>query len=107
MSFKRKKFNKVINHRGLDRHILTISRSNKNIQVQVLNPKTRQIIFCVNTNNLNSGTKTEKALSIVTDLTQFLSSKKIDQLVFNRNQYKYHGRIKALVEEVRNNKISI
>jgi len=49
----------------------------------------------------DKGTKVEKAKSIGLELAKLAKEKKIDSIVFDRNGYKYHGRVKALAEGAR------
>ncbi|GIW62467.1 MAG: 50S ribosomal protein L18 [Patescibacteria group bacterium] len=52
-------------------------------------------------------TKTDQALEVGKKLGELLKKKKIDEVVFDRGQYKYHGRVKALVEGLRQAKIKV
>lgn len=47
------------------------------------------------------GTKTEKAKIAGSEIAKIAKEKKIDTVVFDRNGYKYHGRIKALADSAR------
>lgn len=47
------------------------------------------------------GTKTEKAKKIGLDIAKKALEKKIESIVFDRNGYKYHGRVKAVAEGAR------
>lgn len=89
------------------RHILLISRSNKNIQAQVINPTTKKTLYTANTNAIKSGTKIEKAQDLSKSVSAFLEKNKINSLVFDRNGYLYHGRIKEFVDGIRSNNIKI
>lgn len=47
------------------------------------------------------GSKTENAKSVGTLLAERAKEKGIDQVVFDRGGYKYHGRVKALADAAR------
>lgn len=47
------------------------------------------------------GTKTEEAKKVGTAVAKALLAKGIDKVVFDRNGYLYHGRIKALADAAR------
>ncbi|MFC1616422.1 50S ribosomal protein L18 [Patescibacteria group bacterium] len=49
----------------------------------------------------NKGKKVEKAAKIGKDLAKKAIEKKIATVVFDRNGYKYHGRVKAIAEGAR------
>jgi len=45
--------------------------------------------------------KTERSKEIGYLLADKLKSKKIDKFIFDRNGYRYHGRVKALADGIR------
>lgn len=47
------------------------------------------------------GTKTENAKTVGMELAKKAKELKIDEVIFDRNGYKYHGRIKAMAEGAR------
>jgi len=47
------------------------------------------------------GTKMERAAQVGTELAKAAAEKKITTCVFDRNGYRYHGRVKALAEAAR------
>jgi large subunit ribosomal protein L18 len=90
-----------------DRHILSVTRSNKHIQAQVFDPKSGKTLFTVTSAKIDAGTKTEKSVKVGETIVEHLKKNNISSLVFDRNGFIYHGRIKALVEAVRNSNIEI
>ena len=54
-----------------------------------------------------SGTKTERAITVSKVLLEALKKKKVANLVFDRSYYKYHGRIKAVAETLREGGIKL
>ena len=54
-----------------------------------------------------TGTKTEKAYELGTQLGAKLLEKGITKVVFDRNGYLYHGRVKSICEWVRSSGVII
>ena len=50
-----------------------------------------------------AGSATEKSKVVGKLLAEKLKEKKIEQIIFDRNGYKYHGRVKAFAESAREN----
>lgn len=49
----------------------------------------------------DKGTKLEKAKKVGTEIAKKAKEKKIEEVVFDRNGYKYHGRVKAIADSAR------
>ncbi len=81
--------------------VLTVSRSNKNIMVQVISPETRQVVFTASSNKLTGISKSDQSISIGKTVADWLKTNNMPQAVYNRNGYLYHGRVKAVAEAVR------
>lgn len=90
-----------------NKSVLVVSRSNKNISVQLLEPVTKKVLFTVNSNNIKKGTKIEKATKVGQDAAKKLKSLKIESAVTDRNGYTYHGRIKAIFEAIKESGVKI
>lgn len=84
---------------------IVISRSNKNILAQLVD-QTKKTIFTVDSSKL-TGTKTEQASTVGVKVAENLKALKIKSVIFNRNGFVYHGRIKALADSIRQNGITI
>lgn len=56
---------------------------------------------------ITTGTKTEKSYELGVQLGTKLIDKGIKQVVFDRNGYLYHGRVKSLCEWVRSSGVTI
>jgi len=85
-----------------ERPRLSVFRSNKHIFLQLIDDKKGEII--ISTSDLKTkkkGTKTEIAREVGKELAKLAKEKKIECAVFDRGGYKYHGRIKAVAEGVR------
>ena len=80
---------------------LIVTRSIKNISVQVINNKgVVQAEATTKNQSLKGKTKTEQAIKVGQDIAAKLKDKKITAIVLDRGYYKYHGRIKALADAV-------
>ncbi len=86
---------------------VTIYRSNKNIYVQVIDDS--KAVTVASANDLSTkkssksfkGTKIEKAVLVAKEVAQQLKTKKVTSLAFDRGHYKYHGRVKAVAQTLR------
>ena len=85
-----------------------IFKSNKHIYGQLIDDNTQKTLFSSSTNDkdlskdLSSiSTKVEKSKIVGYSLAKKIKSKKIDKIVYDRNGYRYHGRVKALAEAIR------
>ncbi|MBT4123906.1 MAG: 50S ribosomal protein L18 [Candidatus Pacebacteria bacterium] len=92
-----------------DRPRLTVFRSNKYISLQVINDETGKTIASASDLGKKevTGTKTEKAKKVTVELVKNLNKKKIKNLKFDRGSYKYHGRVKAVAETLREEGINV
>lgn len=89
---------------------LTVFRSNAHISLQVINDESGKTLAGVSDLGKDSkikGTKTERAIAIAKVLLADLKKQKIESLVFDRSYYKYHGRIKAVAETLREGGIKL
>jgi large subunit ribosomal protein L18 len=89
-----------------DYPVVVVNRSNKNVQVQLLENLTKKTLFTL-TSNKEKGTKTEQAIKIGLEAGQKIKGLGIDKVVFNRNGLLYHGRVKAVAEAIREQGITI
>jgi large subunit ribosomal protein L18 len=91
-----------------ERPRLTVSKSLKNIFAQVIDDEKMMTIVAAASNSQDvkpvlkkSMTKSEVAKVVGLTIAQKAKQKGIAQVVFDRNKYKYHGRIKAVAEGAR------
>jgi len=85
-----------------DRPRLVVFRSTKFNYAQLVDDQNHKVI--VSSSDLKAktkGTKTEKAKQVGMDLAAKALEKKVTEIVFDRNCYKYHGRVKALADGAR------
>ena len=87
---------------------LVVFKSNKHIYGQLIDDNTQKTLLSSSTNDKNltkelktvSG-KVEESKVIGFSLGKKIKAKKIDKIIYDRNGYKYHGRVKALAEGIR------
>ncbi len=78
---------------------LSIFRSNKAIYVQLIDDLNSTTVAEANSKtSIVKGSKVEKAKKIGAIIANKAKDLGIDSIVFDRNGYRYHGRIKALAE---------
>lgn len=88
-----------------DRPRMTVFRSNKQISVQLIDDKNGKTIAAASSNVkeiiAQSGTKTEKAAMVGKLIAEKAQEAGIQSVVFDRNGYLYHGRVKQLADAAR------
>lgn len=83
---------------------LSIFRSNTQVICQLVDDVNGVTIAAASGRDLGDkakGTKTEQAAMVGQLLAERAKEKKVTTLVFDRGGYKYHGRVKAVAEELR------
>ena len=87
---------------------LVIFKSNKHIYGQLVDDNKHTTLLSSSTTDkdlvkdLDSiSTKVEKSKIVGYSLAKKIKSKKIDKIIYDRNGYRYHGRVKALAEAIR------
>jgi len=84
-----------------ERPRLVVFRSNVNIYAQLIDDTSGKTLASANDVKIAKGTKTERAAEVGKLVGEAAKKAKIDTCVFDRNGYKYHGRVKALAEAAR------
>ena len=80
---------------------LTVFRSNKFIYAQVINDVSGKTLTQASDIKMNKGTKTERAKEVGKAIAGNAIKLKIKKVVFDRNGFKYTGRIKLVADEAR------
>jgi large subunit ribosomal protein L18 len=84
---------------------LSVFRSNKFIYAQVINDLTGKTLAQASdirmTQKRDKKTKTERAMEVGKTIALVCKNLKIDKVVFDRNGFKYTGRIKTVADEAR------
>jgi large subunit ribosomal protein L18 len=87
-----------------ERPRLSIFRSNKSVTCQLIDDTAGRTLAAVSGSHLKlttKMTKTERAIEVARKLAEQAKQHNISTLVFDRGGYKYHGRVKAVAEELR------
>jgi large subunit ribosomal protein L18 len=85
-----------------ERPRLTVFRSNKNIYAQLIDDNAGVTLVSVSSAKVEpAASKTETSSSVGKALATKAQEKGITQVVFDRNGYLYHGRVKSLAEGAR------
>ena len=80
---------------------LTVFRSNKFIYAQVINDVTGKTMAQASDVKITKGTKTERAKEVGRAIAAASLKAKIKKVVFDRNGFKYTGRIKLVADGAR------
>ena len=107
----RKKFrvtNKLKKSAPKDRYRLSIFRSSKNISAQIIDDTKKVTLLSASSieKDLKSSdkiNKTELSKLVAQKLAKKAQEKNITKIYFDRGSYKYHGRIKAFADTLREN----
>jgi len=91
----------AIIHGTARRPRLVVFRSNEFISAQIIDDDARKTIAAASDFKNKKGTKTESAKNVGAEIAKKAVEAKITEAVFDRNGFKYHGRVKALAEGAR------
>ena len=81
---------------------MTVTVSNLHISAQIIDDTKKVTLVAASTVGKKlTGTMTEKAIAIGTEIATNAKKAKIKRVVFDRNGRLYHGRIKALADAAR------
>lgn len=80
---------------------LTIFRSNKFIYAQAIDDTKGKTLAQASDVKMTKGTKTERAKQVGKMIAEICKTAKISKVVFDRNGFKYTGRIKLVADEAR------
>jgi large subunit ribosomal protein L18 len=93
---------------------LSVNKSNKFVYIQAINDDTGVTIASSDDVKIRKAikkgsdlTKTESAIKSAKELLAILKKAKVKAVVFDRGQYKYHGRVKAVATVLRDGGIEV
>jgi len=90
---------------SVERPRLSVFRSNKEIYAQLIDDKNAKVLVSASSREKDlaneKGTKTEIANLVGKKIAEKASSNGFSKIVFDRNGFVYHGRIKALADGAR------
>lgn len=84
-----------------ERPRMSVFRSNKAIYVQVIDDLSGTTIVAASSKGMTEGTKVEIAAKVGEEIAKKAVEKGIAEVVFDRNGYLYHGRVKSLADAAR------
>lgn len=85
-----------------DRPRLSVYRSNVHIYGQIIDDiKNKTIVSSSDIAIKGKGTKTEKAEKVGEEIAKLAIAKKVKKVIFDRNGFMFHGRVKAVAEGAR------
>lgn len=84
-----------------ERPRMSVFRSNKGIYVQLIDDLAGRTLASASSKGLEGGTKTEVAAKVGKEIAKKAGEKGIVEVVFDRNGYLFHGRVKSLADAAR------
>lgn len=93
-----------------ERPRVSVHRSNKFIYAQAIDDASEVVVAQssdIRATRKKGVTKSGSASVIAAELATKLKKKKVSAVIFDRGQYKYHGRVKAVAEGLREQGITV
>lgn len=84
-----------------ERPRLSVFRSNKFIYAQVIDDTKKHTLVEASDMKIAKGTKSERAKEVGRNISEACKKAGITKVVFDRNGFKYTGRIKTVADEAR------
>lgn len=84
-----------------DRPRLSIFRSNRNFIAQLIDDTTGKTLLAVSTLKGEKSANKESAVTLGKEIAEKAKKNNITEVVFDRNGYLYHGRVKAFADAAR------
>jgi large subunit ribosomal protein L18 len=89
-------------HGTLERPRLAVHISNMHVGAQLIDDRAgKTLVSASSVGKKMTGTMTEKAAQVGKDIASKAKKAKVAQVVFDRSDRKYHGRVKALADAAR------
>ena len=85
-----------------ERPRMSVFRSNKQIYVQIINDQTGRTLAAASSLGLEAMPKKEQAAKVGEMIAKKAIEAGITSVVFDRNGYLYHGRVKEVADAARN-----
>ena len=82
---------------------LSVFRSNKFIYAQLIDDTAGKTLASASDMKIKKGTKGERAAEVGKMIAESAKGSKISKVVFDRNGFRYTGRVKILSDEARKN----
>ncbi len=84
-----------------ERPRMSVFRSNKGIYVQLIDDLAGRTLVAASSKGLEGGTKIEVAAKVGAEIAKKAMENGITTVVFDRNGYLFHGRVKSLADAAR------
>ncbi len=84
-----------------ERPRMTVFRSNKQIYVQLIDDLAGVTLVATSSKGIDEGTKSEIAAKVGEAIAKKALEAGITEVVFDRNGYLFHGRVKSLADAAR------
>ncbi len=86
-----------------ERPRLSVFRSNRGFYLQIIDDSRRVTLVSAHSKELKGDAKNniDQAIKLGQLLAKKAKEKKIEKLVFDKSAYRYHGRVKAIADAVR------
>lgn len=81
---------------------MSVFRSNKQIYVQLIDDLAGKTLASTSSKGIEEGTKIEIAAKVGQAIAEKALAAGITEVVFDRNGYLFHGRVKSLADAARN-----
>ncbi len=80
---------------------LSIFRSTTHISAQLIDDQAGKTLGAVSDLKMKKSSKTDLASQVGTEIAKIAKTLKIEEIVFDRGGFSYHGRVKALADAAR------
>ncbi len=80
---------------------LSVFRSLRGLYIQLIDDRKGKTILSVSSKEVSAKQNVSGAKKVGEVVAKKCADKKIKELVFDRSGYKYHGKVKALADEIR------
>lgn len=84
-----------------ERPRMSVFRSNKQIYVQLVDDMAGKTLAAASSKGIEEGTKSEIAAKVGKAIAEKALAAGVAQVVFDRNGYLFHGRVKSLADAAR------
>ena len=84
-----------------ERPRMSVFRSNKQIYVQLVDDNEGKTLVCASSKGITEGNKTEIAAKVGKAIAEKALAAGVTEVVFDRNGYLFHGRVKSLADAAR------
>ena len=91
-------------------HRISVHRSIQRMYLQLISPNGDKVITTISTNQKDNKTKAnniKSATEIGIRMADYIKKAKITKVAFDRSGYRYHGRVKAVAEALRDKGVKI